>query len=50
MKWMKSLALMAMGAGATIAYQKYSKPAMRKIKNSINKTADKVGHELEDMM
>ena len=50
MKIMKSLALMAMGAGATIAYQKYSKPAMKKIKRSINKTANKVSDELEDMM
>lgn len=50
MKFMKSMALMAMGAGAMMAYQKYSKPAMRKIKKSINKTANKVSKELEDMM
>lgn len=50
MKFMKGFALMAMGAGATIAYQKYSKPAMRKIKKSINKTAKKMDDQLEDMM
>lgn len=50
MKFMKGLALMAMGAGATLAYQKYSKPAMRKIKKSINKTAKKMDDQLEDMM
>ena len=50
MKFMKSMALMAMGAGAMMAYQKYSKPAMRKIKKSINKTANKFSDELEDMM
>ena len=50
MKFMKGMALMAMGAGAMVAYQKYSKPAMRKIKKTINKTADKVSNELEDMM
>ena len=50
MKFMKGLALMAMGAGATMAYQKYSKPMMKKIKRSMNKTAKKVGNQLEDMM
>lgn len=50
MKMMKGLALMAMGAGVMIACQKYSKPAMKKIKKSIDNTAKKVGSELEDMM
>ena len=50
MKFMKGLALMAMGAGAAMAYQKYSKPMMRKVKKSINKTAKKMSSELEDMM
>lgn len=50
MKLVKGMALMAMGVGATIAYQKYSEPAMKKIKKSINKTTKKIGNELEDMM
>lgn len=50
MKFMKGLALMAMGAGATIAYQKYNKPMMRKIKKTMNKTAEKIDSGLEDMM
>jgi len=50
MKFMKGLALMAMGAGATMAYQKYSKPAMKKIKKNLDKTAHKISDGLEDMM
>ena len=31
MKVAKSMALMAMGAGALLAYQQYSKPVMKKM-------------------
>lgn len=50
MKFVKGMSLMALGMGATIAYQKYSKPLMKKMKKSINKTTKKVGNQLEDMM
>ena len=50
MKFVKSMSLMALGMGATIAYQKYSKPIMKKMKRSLNKTTKKVGNQLEDMM
>ena len=39
MKFTKDLALMGIGAGAVLAYQKYSKPMMKKVDNA-----------LEDMM
>lgn len=50
MKFVKGMSLMALGVGATIAYQKYSKPLMKKMKKSFNKTTKKVGNQLEDMM
>ena len=50
MKFVKGMSLMALGMGATIAYQKYSKPLMKKMKRSIDKVTHKVGDELEDMM
>lgn len=50
MKFVKGMSLMALGMGATIAYQKYSKPLMKKMKKSLDKTTKKVGNQLEDMM
>ena len=32
MKFVKGMSLMALGVGATLAYQKYSKPLMKKMK------------------
>lgn len=46
MKLGKDIALMAMGAGAVLAYQKYSKPIMKAVDNTAKKANDK----LEDMM
>ena len=37
MKVAKSMALMAMGAGALLAYQQYSKPVMNKMTKAANK-------------
>ena len=37
MKVAKSMALMAMGAGALLAYQQYSKPVMKKMTKAANK-------------
>ena len=61
MKIVKSMALIAMGAGAVLAYQKYSEPLMNKMeeiaydamKKAVKKTATSVKKEnkkLEDMM
>lgn len=50
MKMGKSIALMAIGAGALLVYQKYNKPVMKKIEKSIDKTMKKMDNKLEDMM
>ena len=46
----KSMFLIGLGVGATIAYQKYSKPAMKEIEKFIDKTVKNVDKELEEMM
>ena len=50
MKLGKNMALMAMGAGAVIAYQKYSKPMMKAVDNTAKKALKKANNKLEDMM
>ncbi len=50
MKLGKSLALMGMGAGAVLAYQKYNKPVMDKMEKIVDKTIKKANEKLEDMM
>lgn len=47
---MRNIFLIGLGAGATIAYQKYSKPAMKKIEKLIDKTIKNVNDDLEEMM
>ena len=46
----KSMMLIGLGVGATIAYQKYSKPLMKEMEKFINKTKKKMNKELEEMM
>ena len=47
---LKDMTFMAMGAGAVLAYQKYSKPMMKKM-NQVMKSAKKQASEtLEDMI
>ena len=46
----KSMFLIGLGVGATIAYQKYSKPLSREIEKLIDKTVKNVNDELEEMM
>lgn len=46
----KAMMFMGMGVGMTLAYQKYSKPAMKKIEKMIDKTVKKVDEELDEMM
>ena len=50
MKLMKNVALMSMGAGAVLAYQKYSKPMMKKIDKLVESKMTKVDNKLENMM
>ncbi len=50
MKIIKSMALVAVGAGAVLAYQKYSEPVMDKISDMADDAMKKAGKKLEDMM
>ena len=50
MKLVKSMALMGMGAGAVLAYQKYNKPMMKKVNKLVNNMKEKASDELENMM
>lgn len=50
MKLGKTLALMDMGAGAVLAYQKYKKPMMKSVDKMLDSKMKKVDKALEDMM
>lgn len=50
MKVLRSMALIAMGAGAVLAYQKYSEPVMHKLEDLAEDTMQKATKKLEDMM
>lgn len=50
MKLGKSMALMGLGAGALLAYQKYSKPLMNKMDNVKKQVKKKTNKTLENMM
>lgn len=50
MKVAKSLCLMALGATAVLAYQRYSEDVMDAMGNMIKKKAKCVCEELEDIM
>ena len=50
MKVLRSMALVAMGAGAVLAYQKYSEPVMQKLEDLAEDTMKKATKKLEDMM
>lgn len=50
MKLGKNMALIGLGVGATLAYQKYSKPIMKTVKKKFNKMAKEVDTKLDDMM
>ena len=45
MKVAKSMALMAMGAGALLAYQHYSKPVMKEMKKAANKAVKSISKD-----
>ena len=50
MKIAKTVALMAAGAGALLAYQKYSEPVMDKMEEIADEAMRKASKKLEDMM
>lgn len=50
MKLGRNLALMALGAGAVLAYQKYNKPVMKKMEKVVDRTMKKTNDKLENMM
>ena len=50
MKIAKSVALMIAGAGAVLAYQKYSEPVMDKLEDIADDVMKKANKKLEDMM
>lgn len=50
MKLAKDLALMSLGAGAVLAYQKYSKPVMKQMNKLVDSKMKKVDNALENMM
>lgn len=50
MKIVKSMALIAVGAGAVLAYQKYSEPVMNKLSDLADEAMKKANEKLEDMM
>lgn len=50
MKLGKNMALMGLGAGAVLAYQKYKKPLMKEMNKVMKSTKRKAKDTLEDMM
>lgn len=50
MKIIKSMALIAVGAGAVLAYQKYSEPVMQRLEDLADEAMKKANKKLEDMM
>ena len=50
MKIAKIVALMAAGAGAVLAYQKYSKPVMKKMQEVMDDVLLKADEKLDDMI
>ena len=50
MKIVKSMALIAVGAGAVLAYQKYSEPVMNKLEDIADQAMKKANKKLEDMI
>ena len=46
----KSMLFLGIGVGATLMYQKYSKPVMKEMEKIANKAMKKIDKELEEMM
>lgn len=50
MKMVKDAALIALGAGAIMAYQKYQAPIKKNIEKTMNQALRKADQTLENMM
>ena len=50
MKFAKDMALMGLGAGAVLAYQKYNKPVKKGVEKAVDATMKKANKKLENMM
>lgn len=50
MKIAKVIGLMAAGAGAVLAYQKYSKPVIKKMQEIMDDALSKADEKLDDMI
>ena len=50
MKIVRSMVLVAMGAGAVLAYQRFSEPVMKKLEDLAEEAILKADKKLEDMM
>ncbi len=50
MKFVKDMTLMGIGAGAVLAYQKYSKPVKKSVEKAVDATMKKANKKLENMM
>ncbi len=50
MKLVKSMALIGMGAGAVLAYQKYNRPVMDYMNKMFTGMKERMSDELENMM
>lgn len=50
MKVVKDMALMGLGAGAVLAYQKYNKPVKKSVEKAVDATMKKANKKLENMM
>lgn len=50
MKIARMMALIAVGAGAVLAYQKYSEPVMEKLEDIADDAMKKASKKLDDMM
>lgn len=50
MKLVKNMALMGLGAGAVLAYQKYNKPVKKHMDKMVDSTMKKANKKLENMM
>ena len=47
---MKDIAIMCLGAGTFLMFQKFNKPVMKKMENVMNKAVKKADKQLENMM
>lgn len=47
---LRDMALVGLGAGTVLMYQKYNKPMMRKMEKMVEKTMRNADKQLENMM